>query len=296
MRFPGIPNPFNDVRRLGNYIWRDPVEDQAYSGMGLHDFLTDTVKGMNPIAQGQDIWKYRPQALGGTPYKGSQQMIFPWGGRGGKPRPKHTWDEEVPEAAAWPAPHKKRDYIDAKVAQNRIPFVVNEEGKFIVGNVGDMHYQIPHYDDFIRSMDMPGQNQGHFMNHPEYGEVVSKPWSTSVPQAGVARAAALAKRRWMEHKQGQRFNPERQKVLDAVAKVKSPPKKKPTQLDADIRKLRLEAEMGHGRQVTNRDIGHRLTPVSRPLPPRPPRAPQLSLAQQQLQLSNEIRAARRGGR
>lgn len=68
-----------------------------------------------------------------------------------------------------------------------------------------------------------------------------------------------------------RFDPERQKLLKTVAKVKAPPPKKPTQLDHDIRKLRLEAEMGRfgSRQVTNRDIGHPLAPVRRPLPPRP---------------------------
>jgi hypothetical protein len=95
-----------------------------------------------------------------------------------------------------------------------------------------------------------------------------------------------------------RFNPERQKVLDKVAKVKAPPKpKKPTQLDRDIRQLRVEAESGMmGRQqLVNRDIGHPLTPVRRPPPPRPARVRIQSLREQQTALGNELRARRRGG-
>lgn len=93
-----------------------------------------------------------------------------------------------------------------------------------------------------------------------------------------------------------RFDPERQKVLDKVAKAVKPiPPKKPTQLDHDIRQLRLEAESGRRFQVTNRDIGHPLTPVRRPVQPRPARPQRLTPTQQQLRLSNELRDRRRGG-
>jgi hypothetical protein len=95
-----------------------------------------------------------------------------------------------------------------------------------------------------------------------------------------------------------RFDPERAKVLDKVAKVKAPPKPKPpTQLDRDIHQLRVEAESGMmGRQqLVNRDVGHPLTPVRRPPPPRPARARIQNLREQQTALGNELRERRRGG-
>lgn len=77
-----------------------------------------------------------------------------------------------------------------------------------------------------------------------------------------------------------RFEPQRAKLLDTIHKVRNPAPRKPTQLDMDIRKLRIEAEAGRigTRQVTNRDIGHSLAPV-----------------QQQARLSAELKQRRRGG-
>lgn len=107
-----------------------------------------------------------------------------------------------------------------------------------------------------------------------------------------------------------RFDPERLKTLKAVAKVSdrraasatrrglSEPTQwrgSPSQLDNDIRKLRIEVEAGRGRQVTNRDIGHPLTPVRRPPTPRPARQRIMGLREQQAALSQELRNRRRGG-
>lgn len=92
-----------------------------------------------------------------------------------------------------------------------------------------------------------------------------------------------------------RFDPQRAKLLDTVNKVKNPPPRKPTQLDMDIRQLRIEAEAGRGRQVTNRDVGHPLTPVRRPPTPRPVKPTPLTPRQQQARLSAELKQRRRGG-
>jgi hypothetical protein len=309
-RLPGLPNPLDGLARLGRYAWRDPEytgrtgiggpETEPYSGMGLGSFLRDSISGLNPITQAQDTWKYRPQVLGGEKYPGPPLAVMPLGGRWA-PRTRGLRAEALQKGDEWIDYVGDRDVFKSAAEAELAPGLVQPGRRGY--NLRNEKNEIVASGDAVRGIGKKGRVaketyapsvwvREDYRKTGAFNDLINL-----ISHGGKLEVRGEIQNPRLRALMERKTNPERLKTLRAVAKVATPKPKKPTQLDRDIRQLRVEAESGMmGRQqLTNRDIGHPLTPVRRPPPPRPARARIMSLREQQTALGNELRERRRGG-
>jgi hypothetical protein len=278
-RLPHIRNPF---------AHRENYEDAAEA----------VVDVFNPLPTAKAIWDYK---LGfGKPYEGDPVMAFPLGGRWA-PKTTGLRAEGLQKGDEWIDYVGDRDVFKSAAEAELAPGWVQPGRRGY--NLRNEKNEIVASGDAVRGIGKKGRVaketyapsvwvREDYRKTGAFNDLINL-----ISHGGKLEVRGEIQNPRLRALMERKTNPERLKTLRAVAKVATPKPKKPTQLDRDIRQLRVEAESGMmGRQqLTNRDIGHPLTPVRRPPPPRPARARIMSLREQQTALGNELRERRRGG-